>query len=125
MSVTHLLIEIAGWAGAVLILVAYLLLSAGKLDGRSRAYQWMNVVGAAGFIVNSGYNGAIPSTTINIIWVGIGLFTLWHHRRLTERPGAPYLSEDAAAADAGGETFGTIPGLSSLDDSKPASDLPA
>jgi len=125
MTFTHLLIEMSGWAGAVLILAAYLLLSAGKLDGRSPVYQWMNVVGAAGFIVNSGYNGAIPSTTINIIWVGIGIFTLWQGRRLTERPGAPYLSEEAAAADAGGETFGALPGLPGADDIQPAADLPA
>ena len=125
MSVTHFFIEMSGWAGAVLILIAYLLLSAGKMDGRSRAYQVMNVVGALGFIINSGYNGAIPSTTINVIWVGIGFFTLWQGRRLTERPGAPYLSEDAAAADAGGETFGALPGLAGLDDLQPACDLPA
>lgn len=125
MSITHLLIEMSGWAGAVLILIAYLMLSAGKMDGRSKAYQVMNVVGATGFIINSGYNGAIPSTTINVIWVGIGFFTLWQGRRLTERPGAPYLSEDAAAADAGGETFGAIPGFSHLDDAQATCDLPA
>jgi hypothetical protein len=125
MSLIHVLIEISGWAGAVLILASYILLSAGKLDGRSPIYQLMNVVGAAGFIINSGYNGAIPSFTINVIWVGIGLFTLWQGRRLSERPGAPYLSEDAAAADAGSKTFSALPGLSGLDDVQPTGDLPA
>lgn len=70
-------IEIIGWAGAVTILAAYLLLSAGRLTGRSRAYQWMNVVGASGFILNSGYNGAYPSAVLNVIWVAIGFVTLW------------------------------------------------
>ena len=125
MSLSHFLIEMSGWAGAILILIAYVMLSAGRLDGRSHAYQWMNVVGAAGFIINSGYNGAIPSVTINVVWIGIGFFTLWQGRRLSERPGAPYLSEEAAAADAGGETFGPVPGLASLDDAQPALDLPA
>jgi hypothetical protein len=37
----------------------------------------MNVVGAGGFIVNSGYNGAIPSAVLNVIWAAMGLFTLW------------------------------------------------
>jgi hypothetical protein len=41
----------------------------------------MNVVGAACFIVNSGYNGAIPSATLNIVWAGIGLYTLWRIAR--------------------------------------------
>ncbi|MEQ1687085.1 MAG: hypothetical protein ABL874_00750 [Sphingopyxis sp.] len=78
---THLLIEIIGWIGAGLILGSYILLSLGRLDGRSRAYQWMNVVGAAGFIANSGYNGAIPSAALNVVWMAMGLFTLWRVRR--------------------------------------------
>jgi len=77
MTLTHLMIEAAGWIGAGLILGAYVLLSAGKLKGDSPVYQWMNVVGAAGFILNSGYNGAIPSMVLNVIWVGIGVIALW------------------------------------------------
>lgn len=73
-------IEIIGWTGAALILLAYLLLSSERLTGRSRAYQWMNVVGALFFIVNSGWNGAIPSAALNVIWMGIGLATLWRVR---------------------------------------------
>lgn len=71
-----LAIEIAGWVAAVLILAAYGLLSAGKLTGKSVSYQVMNVVGAIGFVVNSGYNGAIPSATLNVIWLGIGITAL-------------------------------------------------
>jgi hypothetical protein len=83
MTTTRLLIEIVGWSGAALILVAYLLLSAGRLSGQSRAYQWMNVAGAACFVVNSGWNGAIPSATLNVVWAAIGLVTLW---RIAGRP---------------------------------------
>lgn len=72
-----IIIEIIGWTGAVLILAAYLLLSAGKLTGQTRAYQWMNVVGAICFIINSGWNGAIPSAALNVVWTLIGLITLW------------------------------------------------
>ena len=75
-----LAIEVAGWASALLILAAYAMLSLGKLGGRSPAYQWMNVAGAAGFIVNSGYNGAIPSAALNVVWMGIGLWALWRIR---------------------------------------------
>jgi hypothetical protein len=73
-------IEVAGWAGAVLILIAYGLLSAGRLDGRSPVYQWMNVVGASGFLVNGWWHGALPSATLNLIWMGIGLAALWRLR---------------------------------------------
>jgi len=77
MTALDLAIEIIGWAAALLILVAYALLSAGRLTARDRSYQWMNVVGAAGFIVNSGWNGAVPSAALNVIWAGIGLAALW------------------------------------------------
>ena len=66
-----------GWAGAALILLAYLLLSAGRLTGQSPVYQGMNVVGAAGFIVNGWWHGALPSTVLNVIWMGIGAVALW------------------------------------------------
>ena len=86
MTLERLLVETCGWIGAALILGAYLLVSMGRLDGRSPAFQWLNVVGAAGFIVNSGYNGAMPSAVLNVIWVGIGLYTLWSIARAPGKP---------------------------------------
>ena len=74
-------IEAAGWTGAALILGSYILVSLGRLEGRSATFQWMNVAGAAGFVVNSGWHGAIPSTVLNVIWLGVGLATLWTLRR--------------------------------------------
>lgn len=74
-------IEIIGWVAALLILAAYALLTAGKLKAHDRAYQWLNVLGAAGFIINSGWNGAIPSAALNVIWAGIGLTALWRIAR--------------------------------------------
>ena len=69
-----------GWLAAGLILAAYFLLTAGKLAANSAAYQWLNVVGAAGFIVNSGWNGAVPSAALNVVWAGIGVVALWRMR---------------------------------------------
>ncbi|MXO73382.1 CBU_0592 family membrane protein [Alteraurantiacibacter buctensis] len=73
----ELLIEACGWLGALLILGSYILVSLGRLSGRSAAFQWLNVAGAAGFVVNSGWHGAIPSTALNVVWMGVGLATLW------------------------------------------------
>ncbi len=80
-----LLMEVVGWIGAVLILAAYAMLTAGKLTARNPAYQWMNVVGALGFIANSAWNGAWPSAVLNVIWVGIGAVALW---RMMARKGS-------------------------------------
>lgn len=78
------LIEIVGWVAAVIIVGAYALLSAGRLDGKSALYHALNIVGAAGFVLNSGYNGAFPSAALNVIWICIGMFGLVrsrHHAR--------------------------------------------
>ena len=90
MTATELAVEVAGWAGAALILLAYLLLSAGRLGGQSIVYQGMNVVGAAGFIVNGWWHGALPSATLNVLWLMIGLFASIRiaTRRRRERKGA-------------------------------------
>ena len=77
MTATEFAVEAAGWAGAALILVAYLLLSMGRLTGQSPVYQWMNVFGAAGFVVNGWWHGAIPSAALNVLWLLIGGFALW------------------------------------------------
>jgi hypothetical protein len=76
-TATEFAVEAAGWAGAALILVAYLLLSMGRLTGQSPVYQWMNVFGAAGFVVNGWWHGAIPSAALNVLWLLIGGFALW------------------------------------------------
>ena len=77
MTPIQLTVEVVGWAGALLILLAYLLISAGKLTGQSPLYQWMNIVGAAGFVINGWWHRAIPSTALNVVWMGIGAVALW------------------------------------------------
>jgi hypothetical protein len=71
----------AGWIAALLILSAYGLLSFGKIQARSWAYQWMNIVGALGFIINCVWNSAWPSVALNVVWLGIGVYALRRNRR--------------------------------------------
>lgn len=85
----RLAIEVIGWIGATLILSAYALLSAGRLQGNSRTYHLMNIFGAIGFVVNSGWNGAYPSAGLNIVWIGIGAYALLQRRRPQIKSGAP------------------------------------
>lgn len=80
-DMTEMLIEIAGWVGAALILIAYALVSAGRLEARSVPFQLMNLLGAAGFVLNSGFHGAWPSAILNIIWIGIAAVSLARLRR--------------------------------------------
>jgi hypothetical protein len=85
MTILDFSIEVIGWAAALLILAAYGLLSANKLTANDRAYQWMNVFGALGFVINSGWNGALPSAGLNVVWAGIGGAALW---RIATRKGS-------------------------------------
>lgn len=77
MGAFTLVIEIIGWLAAAIILASYILLSIGRIEARGYQYQWMNVIGASGFVLNSGYNGALPSAGLNIVWAAMGVFTLW------------------------------------------------
>lgn len=70
------IVETLGWGGGVLTLTAYWLLSVGKLNARSAPYHLMNVLGAAAFIANCGWNGALPSVAANAVWMGIGIRAL-------------------------------------------------
>ena len=77
MTAVQIAVEVAGWVGALLILFAYLLLSMGKLTGQSLTYQLMNIVGAAGFVINGWWHGALPSTALNVLWLLIGAIASW------------------------------------------------
>lgn len=85
MTAEQLAVEVAGWVGAALILGAYALLSAGRVTGRSLSYQAMNVVGAAGFVINGWWHGALPSAALNVLWLLIGAVASW---RILKRRGS-------------------------------------
>ena len=74
-------VEVSGWAAALLILGSYSLLSFGRIQARSPIYQWMNILGAVGFIINCTWNGAWPSVALNVVWLGIAVYALRRNRR--------------------------------------------
>jgi formate hydrogenlyase subunit 3/multisubunit Na+/H+ antiporter MnhD subunit len=82
----RIFVEIVGWVGALLIIGAYLLVSMGRVTARTPLYQWMNFVGAVGFIVNSGWNGAYPSVFLNVVWLFIALYALTQQRAAATGP---------------------------------------
>lgn len=68
-----LIIEAIGWIGAALVIGGYILITMGKVTARSYLFQGMNVLGATGIVINSAWNGAIPSVGLNAVWALIGL----------------------------------------------------
>jgi hypothetical protein len=80
-------IEVSGWTAALLILGSYSLLSFGKIQARSPIYQWMNIAGALGFIINCTWNGAWPSVALNVVWLGIAFYALRRNSRFKAAAG--------------------------------------
>jgi hypothetical protein len=76
-TAVEIAVEVAGWAGAALILLAYLMVTMGRLTGQSFAFQWMNLVGAAGFVINGWWHEALPSASLNVVWMLIAAVALW------------------------------------------------
>ena len=73
---TKLLIDILGWTGSILYLLAYALVSLKKTEGDSLLYQGMNIVAGTLLVIYTFSLGAFATTGLNVVWVAIGLFTL-------------------------------------------------
>lgn len=73
---TKLVIDILGWTGSILYLLAYALVSAKKAEGDSLLYQGTNIVAASLLVIYTLYLGAYATTGLNAVWVGIGVITL-------------------------------------------------
>ena len=71
-----LLIDILGWTGSILYLLAYALVSAKRTEGDSLLYQGMNIVAGVLLVIYTLYLGAYATTGLNAVWVAIGIFTL-------------------------------------------------
>jgi hypothetical protein len=75
---TSLIINILGWTGSTLYLLAYALVSMKKTEGDSILYQGMNIVAGILLVIYTLSLGAYATTGLNAVWVAIGLFTLGH-----------------------------------------------
>jgi hypothetical protein len=77
---TEFLIELIGWLGAALLLLAYALISSKRLTANTLSYQGLNIIGGVMLAANSLYRAALPSVFVNVVWIIIGavaIFNLW------------------------------------------------
>ncbi len=70
------MIDIGGWFGAILLLLAYFLVSTKRVGGASIRYQSLNVVGSILVGANAFYYTALPSFSVNVVWIMIGIAAL-------------------------------------------------
>lgn len=99
---TGLLLDAVGWAGAAALLLAYGLVSAGRLDARSLRFQLFNLAGAVGLLSNGIWHGAWPSAALNAVWLLIGITAVRKMRNSrTHRPSPMRLGTSGRPARAG------------------------
>ena len=70
-------IDILGWVGSLLLIMAYVLVSYQRLKATNPRYQWMNFIGSIFLMINTAYYGAFPSTFVNVIWACIAVAALY------------------------------------------------
>jgi hypothetical protein len=70
------LIAAIGWAGALSVLVAYLLLLRRSTSADSHLYLSLNFLGSACLAVSTSAAHAWPSAAVNLIWLAIGFAPL-------------------------------------------------
>lgn len=70
------IIDVIGWTGALIYLLAFALVSMKRIAPDSWTYQGMSIFAGVLLITNNFYLRAYPSTALNIAWVGIAALTL-------------------------------------------------
>ncbi len=81
----EVLLNVLGWIGAFLLLLAYALVSFKKLEADSQTYQWLNITASVLLLVNTIYYGAYPSSFVNAAWTVIAFFAILTIRRKYEK----------------------------------------
>ena len=76
-----LLLNLLGWAGAFLLLLAYALVSFKKLEADSQTYQWLNITASILLLINTIYYCAYSSSFVNAAWTIIAFFAILTIRR--------------------------------------------
>ena len=70
------LIDVLGWTGSILYLLAYALVSLRKTEGDSVLYQGINIIAGLLLVIYTLSLGAFATTGLNAVWVAIGIFTI-------------------------------------------------
>lgn len=80
-DLADVLISVGGWIGAAEFLLAYFLVSKGRIAGDSLKYQALNLSASLLLLVNCAHTGAWPSAVANVFYVLVGVNILMTVKR--------------------------------------------
>ena len=72
-----LTVDVIGWFAAGAVLVAYALVSTGRVKPASYSYQGLKFFGGVGLAANTFYYMSYPSTALNIVWALVAVYAIW------------------------------------------------
>jgi hypothetical protein len=72
----EIFIEIIGWVGSLVVVIAYGLNIYQKLRSDSMVFYMMNLTGGLALIVYTVYKAAYASAFINVVWVIIAVVAI-------------------------------------------------
>lgn len=72
----EILIQITGWTGTLLIVLAYFLVTYKKLESSGKIYALMNLFGAIGIGINVYFHQAWPAVIMELVWALIAVSSL-------------------------------------------------
>ena len=72
--------DFIGFAGVLLVLIAYLALQTERLSGTGMMYSLLNALGAAGILVPVVYADHMNYSVLFIeaAWIAISVYGMWH-----------------------------------------------
>jgi len=69
--------SLIGLMGVVTVILAYGLMTAGKIAAQSKPYQWLNVAGTACILISLIEQWNLPAFVANMAWIAIGFYSLY------------------------------------------------
>ncbi|UAB80926.1 hypothetical protein INR76_12570 [Marixanthomonas sp. SCSIO 43207] len=79
-----LLIDIFGWVGSILVVLAYAL-SLSKKQKYTHYGKYLNLFGGFLIAINCYYYNAYPSFVTNVLWCTIATLTIFRTKRSTQQ----------------------------------------
>jgi hypothetical protein len=75
-----MILDIVGWVGSVLVVLAYTLNMYKKMAADGLPYYLFNVVGSGCLIANNFYHHAIPAAVVNAVWILIAVSAMFKRK---------------------------------------------
>lgn len=66
---SHTVLVAIGWIGASTYVLAYTLLSIGRLPANTNRYHLLNALGGLCLVIHSSHNNDLPDMAVNLVWI--------------------------------------------------------